>query len=168
MKYATLRWNAASTSRFRGNVRGGGARGMAVGFIGYSERSSAGGEKVVRIFLECREEESARTGAEEPATINCGDAVDVEFPGAKAPCRLRGVDGVLVLKKFYKLVFSLEERAREHGNDWRLVMASAEGLLEHLCYTRNARDFTGKAEPQQLPRPEDVADVECAPGKDVS
>ena len=137
-----------------------------MGFIGYSEKQPAGGERIVRIFLECRlecrENTAAQGSADGSEEITCGDAVDVVFSGGKAPCRLRGVDGVLVLKKFYKLVFSLEERAREHGNDWREVMESQERLLEHLRYTRNARDFTGQAEPRQVPRPEEMAEPECA------
>jgi hypothetical protein len=65
------------------------------------------------------------------------------------------VDGILVLKKFYKLVHSLEERAREHGNDRLQALGSVEGLLEHLSYTRNARDFAGLEKPR-LSTTEDV------------
>ena len=79
--------------------------------------------------------------SEVPPGISYTYAVDVRFPGGKAPCRFRGVDQVLVLKKFYKLVHSLEERAREHGNPREKILESVEGLLEHLRYTRNARDF---------------------------
>jgi len=132
-----------------------------LGFIGYSEPQRAGEEGVVRIFLECRENAAAEGAAAGSAAITCGDAVDVIFSGGGAPCRLRGVDGVLVLKKFYKLVFSLEERAREHGNDWRAVMQSPDRLLEHLRYTLNARDFTGQSEPRRAARPAEMA--ECAP-----
>ena len=157
-----------------------------MGFIGYRRQQAVGAEavgeepvgadKVVRIYLECRLEcslegrENAATpgSAAETPRITSGEAVDVVFAGGRSPCRLRGVDGVLVLKKFYKLVFSLEERAREHGNDWRSVMESAERLLEHLSYTRNARDFTGQEEPQRVPRPEEMAELECAPAREGS
>ena len=117
-----------------------------VGFIGYLHKREGSDDEVVRIFLECREHINAcdpvvETPVEGPLGISYTYAVDVVFPGGKSPCRLRGVDGILVLKKFYKLVNSLEERAREHGNDRQKVFGSAEGLLEHLTYTRNARNF---------------------------
>ena len=131
-----------------------------MGFIGYRMEQPVGADKVARIYLECREDTATEANA---AVITCGDSIDVIFPGGKGPCRLRGVDGVLVLKKFYKLVFSLEERAREHGNDWRSVMASPVGLLEHLRLTRNARDFTGQTEPRRVASPEATAEAECAP-----
>lgn len=125
-----------------------------MGFIGYRKQREVNGDEAVRIFLECDEEPASE--------FTCGYAVDVIFAGGVAPCRLRGVDGVLVLKKFYKLLFSLEERAREHGNDWRAVMESAERLIEHLRYTRNARDFTGGAEPRLRSAARETADAECA------
>jgi hypothetical protein len=109
-------------------------------FIGYRRMQESEAD-IIRLYLECRDEPAA-------GTVTCGYAVDVLFPSPGAECRLRGVDSVLALKKFYKLVFSLEERAREHGNDWRSVTASPERLLEHLGYTRNARDLTGATEPQ--------------------
>jgi hypothetical protein len=120
-----------------------------LGFIGYrrlpqqiSDRrgSAARSNDAVRIYMECREDD--------PGRVSCGYVVDVIFPPGGEPCRLRGVDSVLALKKFYKLVFSLEERAREHGNEWRTVLESPEKLLEHLRYTRNARDFAGAPEPE--------------------
>ena len=114
-----------------------------MGFIGYSAMSEGQVNQVVRIFLECQE------NASEPPAISYTYAVDVIFPGGKPPCRLRGVDEVLVLKKFYKLMHSLEERAREHGNPRQNVVDSAEGMMEHLRYTRNARDFTGLPEPHR-------------------
>jgi hypothetical protein len=128
-----------------------------VGFIGYRRQETVGTRAIVRIYMECREEAAAGN-----SRIVCGDVVDVEFPEDGASCRLHGVDNVLALKKFYKVVFSLEERAREHGNDWRCVMESPERLLEHLRYTRNARDFTRKDEPQRG-RGSEKTDVECAP-----
>jgi hypothetical protein len=123
-----------------------------MGFIGYRQ-SVQDGTNTVRIYLECRDEAGG-------SLVTCGYSVDVVFSGS-APCRLRGVDGVLVMKKFYKLLFSLEERARERGNDWRGVMTSPERLLEHLRYTRNARDFTGASEPGVRPLSE-VEEPECA------
>jgi hypothetical protein len=131
-----------------------------MGFIGYRREQPEGVDAVVRIYLECRETPVA--ASTESSQIACGDAVDVLFPSGGGPCKLRGVDGVLVLKKFYKLLFSLEERAREHGNDWRSVMSSPGRLLEHLRYTRNARDFTGQDEPQCVARSGQQDEPECA------
>ena len=128
-----------------------------MGFIGYRQMHD-GSVDAVRIYLECQDRSSGLDAANE---ITCGPVVDVLFP-AGAPCRLRGIEGVLVLKKFYKLVFSLEERAREHGNDWRSVMESSTRLLEHLRYTRNAREFTQTTEPRTLQRSEGVLDLQCA------
>ena len=108
---------------------------------------------MVRIYLECSDSHGN--------DVTCSFAVDVVFPAAGAPCRLRGVDSVLALKKFYKLVFSLEERAREHGNDWRSVMESPERIVEHLRYTRNARDFTGLADPKVSSSMEPADDPDC-------
>jgi hypothetical protein len=121
-----------------------------VGFIGY-RRMREGASEAVRIYLECRDE---------PGGPQCRFVVDVVFPGG-SPALLRGVDGVLALKKFYKLVFSLEERAREHGNDWHSVMESSPKLLEHLRYTRNARDFTQAPEPLLAQSPASIASAEC-------
>ena len=148
-----------------------------MGFIGYRQEQESSGDEVVRIFLECRQlecrlesREAAPPREETPRDVTCEYAVDVVFPGGRAdsgqlsgktPCQLRGVDGVLVLKKFYKLVFSLEERAREHGNDWRCVMESPERLLEHLRYTRNARDFTGSAGPAVSAPGEEMVYPDC-------
>lgn len=138
---------------------------MGVGFIGYRRSRKGDSEEIVRIFLECRED-----SAVPPPTaaflkglgeVSYTYAVDVVFPGGKAPCSLRGVDGILVLKKFYKLIQSLEERARERGNDRQKVLASVEGLLEHLAYTRNARDFTPFGEPKCSRAPQELADPEC-------
>ncbi len=127
-----------------------------MGFIGYLLQRDGKADEVVRIFLECREDfhpsDPANDPPGEPLLGICYTyAVDVVFPGGKPPCRLRGVEGILVLKKFYKLVNSLEERAREHGNDRQKVLGSVEGLLEHLTYTRNARDFIGLGEPKPSP-----------------
>ena len=111
--------------------------------------------------MECRDES--------PSSISCGYVVDVIFPRGGAACQLRGLDGVLALKKFYKLVFSLEERARERGNEWRSVMESADRLLEHLGYTRNARDLTGAPEPLVVHALEAaVDDPECASANTAS
>jgi hypothetical protein len=123
-----------------------------VGFIGYLHEREGRDDEVVRIFLECREDKSHDPGKDPsgkpPLGVCYTNAVDVVFPSGKHPCCLRGVDGILVLKKFYKLISSLEERAREHGNDRQKVLESVESLLEHLTYTRNARDFTGLEEPR--------------------
>jgi len=134
-----------------------------VGFIGYTARKEGENDRLVRIFLECQEEPDQNTEAPETCSrTSCTYAVDVIFPGGKPPCRLRGIDNVLALKKFYKLVHSLEERAREHGNDRNKVLHSVEGLLEHLTYTRNARDFTGQEEPRRREAPETAIAIDCA------
>lgn len=133
-----------------------------MGFIGYRYGREGTSDEVVRIYLECRGEDSDRKGSGGAEGVSYTYAVDAVFEGGKPPCRLRGVDGVLVLKKFYKLVNSLEERAREHGHDRHEAMESARGLLEHLGYTRNARDLAGMAEPRRRAAEEqDAADPEC-------
>jgi len=98
-----------------------------VGFIGYLRDGD-----VVRIFLECTDHDYSY-------------AVDVAF---QPKLELRGVTDVLSLKKFYKLVNSLEERAREHGREWQRVFESPESLIEHLAWTRNAREFSPGNPPQ--------------------
>ena len=130
-----------------------------MGFIGYRQQREGNSGEVVRIYLECREDAAGRGGTRQGVSFS--SAVDVNFPGGGAPCILRGVEGVLVLKKFYKLVFSLEERAREHGSDWRSVMESPAALLEHLRFTRNARDFTGQPEPVRAMRADEIAEPHC-------
>ena len=137
--------------------------GAAVGFIGYMVKKEGENDQLVRIFLECQEEASQHpetSGKFSRASYTY--AVDVVFPGGKPPCRLRGINNVLALKKFYKLVFSLEERAREHGNDRNKALNTVEGLLEHLAYTRNARDFTGQEEPRRRDAPETIFVMDCA------
>ena len=137
--------------------------GAAVGFIGYMVIKEGEHDQFVRIFLECQEETNQKLDASEIfSRISCTYAVDVVFPGGKPPCRLRGINNVLALKKFYKLVFSLEERAREHGNDRNKALNTVEGLLEHLAYTRNARDFTGQEEPRRRDAPETIFVMDCA------
>ena len=98
-----------------------------MGFIGY-RRHSAG----IRIFLECTE-------SGESAASTCTYPVDVVF--APGGARFDGVRDVFALKKFYKLVNALEERAREHDRNREVVMRSAEDLIEHLRLIRNAREF---------------------------
>lgn len=98
-----------------------------MGFIAYQ----VDGDSAVRIFMECQDEAAG--------AVSYTHAVDVRFPVGRPGCSLAGVDGILALKKFYKLVFSLEERAREQGNDWQAVFDGAARLAEHLDYTRNAR-----------------------------
>ena len=103
-----------------------------MGFIGYQREGNR-----VRIFLEC---------ADRPeGGVEHSYAVDVLFEPA---LRLEGVSDILALKKFYKLVNSLEERAREQGRERTGVFASPESLLEHLAWTRNARQFP----PSEAPR----------------
>src|SRR5713226_7814146 len=95
-----------------------------VGFVGYLREGDC-----VRIFLEC---------SEHYGWSDYSYAVDVVF---QTGVELRGISDILSLKKFYKLVFSLEERAREHGREWQRVFDTPESLLEHLAWTRNARQF---------------------------
>ncbi len=99
-----------------------------MGFIGYLRHNEG-----VRIFLECSEPESS-AGA-----VSCTYPVDVIFSGQAV--HLEGVRDIFALKKFYKLVNSLEERAREHKRDRQVVFRSPEDLLQHLRLTRNSREF---------------------------
>lgn len=108
----------------------GASRTIRVGFIAYQLL----GESSVRIFMECEDEPGAGAGA-----VSYTHAVDAQFIDEAPGCRLSGIDNILALKKFYKLAFSLEERARERGGDWRAVFDSRAKLVEHLDYTRNAR-----------------------------
>ena len=116
-----------------------------MGFIGYiATEDGEGGDSVIRIFLECQAEvPEANAGPCSAADVSYTYAIDVLFPTGGGPCRISGVSDVLSLKKFYKLVHSLEERAREHGHARQQPLNSADGLLEHLGYTRNARDLSG-------------------------
>ncbi|MBI1955199.1 MAG: hypothetical protein HYS38_02285 [Acidobacteria bacterium] len=134
-----------------------------MGFIGYMVKKEGKHDQFVRIFLECQEEATQNPNASgKISRASYTYVVDVVFPGGMPPCRLEGIDNVLALKKFYKLVFSLEERAREHGNDRNKALNSVEGLLEHLAYTRNARDFTGQQEPRRRDAPETTFAMDCA------
>jgi hypothetical protein len=158
--FAAALWNQRKNSRLE--------EIFSVGFIGYRRQQEGSRDAAVRIYLECCEEPSSIGPRAGSPAVSCGYAVDVFFPEGRAPCSLRGVDDVLALKKFYKLVFSLEERAREHGNDWRSVMKSPQALLEHLSYTRNARDFAGLDEPLVSRSGNEIAEpagVETTKGK---
>lgn len=97
-----------------------------MGFIGYRRQDAR-----VRIFLECSESE--------PGRVTCTYPVDVVFAGQGV--RLEGVSDIFALKKFYKLVNSLEERAREQNRDRQVVFRSPEDLLAHLRLTRNSHEF---------------------------
>jgi hypothetical protein len=96
-----------------------------MGFIGYRRF-----EDTVRVFLEC-----SGTDGE----ISCTYAIDILFPD---PVRFEGVTDILALKKFYKLVNSLEERAREQDRDRAVILRSPEDLLEHLRLTKNSRELS--------------------------
>jgi hypothetical protein len=98
-----------------------------VGFIGYRRHDNG-----VRVFLECSESSDE--------TVSCTYPIDVIF--AERGPRFEGVVDVFALKKFYKLVNSLEERAREQGRDREVPLRSPEDLVEHLRLTRNSREFT--------------------------
>lgn len=127
MKYLPLLYTR-NAARSCGGVRTGAVYNRAMGFIGYLRNGD-----VVRIFLECSDRDY-------------GYAVDVAF---QDKLELRGVNDILCLKKFYKLVHSLEERAREHGREWQRVFESPESLIEHLAWTRNAREFVPGSPPQR-------------------
>jgi hypothetical protein len=98
-----------------------------MGFIGYRRHAEG-----VRVFLEC--DDPSELGA-----VSCTYPVDVIF--TESEVRFEGVSDVLALKKFYKLVSSLEERAREKGRHREVVFRSPDDLLEHLRLTRNAREL---------------------------
>ena len=114
-----------------------------MGFIAYRLVKGEDGPAGVRIYLECHEETDPAlpAGVHDAASpqISYSYAVDAQFAANQSGCSLSGVEDILALKKFYKFVFSLEERARERGGDWRDVFCSEESLIEHLGYTRNAR-----------------------------
>ena len=97
-----------------------------MGFIGYRRHDNA-----VRVFLEC---------SDSGQTVSCTYPVDVIFTEHGGP-RFEGVSDVFALKKFYKLVNSLEERARECGRERQIILRSAEDLLEHLRLTKNSREL---------------------------
>ncbi|MBI4459605.1 MAG: hypothetical protein HY648_06060 [Acidobacteria bacterium] len=133
-----------------------------MGFVGYALRAEAENHRIVRIFLECQEDSKREPEASNNLRLfSCTYAIDFIFPGGDSSCRLDGVNDILALKKFYKLVHSLEERAREHGNDRSTPLRSPEGLLQHLAFTRNARDFTGQEEPRRR-RQTPASAVDCA------
>ena len=123
-----------------------------MGFIAYQRLDTGDNSQAVRIYLECMDQPAPDGTARTVRSISGSGlsfsfAVDLLFPEGDRPCELCGIDGILPLKKFYKLLFSLEERAREHGNDWKDVTGSLASLLEHLRYTRNARDLTDQPAP---------------------
>lgn len=86
-------------------------------------------DDTVRVFLECSGD----------GEITCTYAIDTIFGPGNA--RFEGVNDVFALKKFYKLVNSLEERARECGRERQIILRSAEDLLEHLRLTKNSREL---------------------------
>jgi len=55
--------------------------------------------------------------------------------------RFEGVADVFALKKFYKLMNSLEERAREHGRARQIILRSPDDMVEHLRLTNNSREL---------------------------
>jgi hypothetical protein len=100
-----------------------------MGFIGYRRL-----DDTVRMFLECAD---AADNA-----VTCTYAIDTIFT-SPGDVRFEGVTDVFALKKFYKLVNSLEERAREQGRDRQVILRSPEDLLEHLRLTKNSRELPG-------------------------
>ena len=102
-----------------------------VGFIGYRR----GHDTAVRVFLECSD-----SGGE----VSCTYPIEVIFTAHGGP-RFEGGSDVFALKKFYKLVNSLEERAREHGRERQVILRSPEDLIEHLRLTNNSREQIGRA-----------------------
>lgn len=106
-----------------------------MGFIGYRRHDTG-----VRVFLECSEDGDG-------GRVTCTYPIDVVFaggPAAAAPpaARFGGVTDVYALKKFYKLVHALEQRARESGRRRDEVLRSPDDLLAFLGMTRNSREFS--------------------------
>jgi hypothetical protein len=130
-----------------------------MGFIGYLVEYSE--NPVVRVFMECNDEPGEREAVPGEG-ISYTYAVDVIFPNDRPPCRLSGLDDILSLKKFYKVISSLEERAREHGNSRQAPLESIGGFVEHLRYTRNARDLAGVRLSRRLPDREDADTCDIA------
>lgn len=98
-----------------------------MGFIGYRPHAEG-----VRVFLECQDDAAGEA-------ISCTYPVDVIF--TESGLRLEGVQDLFSLKKFYKLVNALEERARENGRDRTVPFRSVHDMLTHLRLLRNARQF---------------------------
>jgi hypothetical protein len=84
------------------------------------------------MFLEC---------ADSGPAVSCTYPIAVIFTAKGGP-RFEGVTNVFALKKFYKLVNSLEERAREQGRERQIILRSPEDLMEHLRLTNNSRELT--------------------------
>ena len=125
-----------------------------MGFIAYQVLGEADRPRRVRILMECQQESQQPDGGESAENnVSYAYAVDVQFIPGQPGCTLQGIEEILSLKKFYKVVAALEERAREHGNDRQSVFASAEALIEHLDYTRNTRRLpaTARVERRYLP-----------------
>jgi hypothetical protein len=97
-----------------------------VGFIGYRRC-----DKGVRVFLECTESSSD--------AVSCTYSIDAIF--SERGARFEGVSDIFALKKFYKLVNSLEERAREQGRERQIILRSPEDLMDHLRLTNNSREL---------------------------
>lgn len=108
-------------------------------FIGFEKRNDG-----VRIYLECTEAHDAAGNV----AATRGYPIDVIFnePGG---VRFEGVNTVYTLRKFAKLVATLEERARERSGDREFVFRSVGELLELLRLLKNAREF-------EEPRPADA------------
>lgn len=138
-----------------------------MGFIAYRLLQAEGGPAGVRMYLECCEETDLARPSGVPAggapRISYSYAVDARFSTDRPGCTLSGVEDILALKKFYKLAFSLEERARERGGDWREVFCSEASLIEHLGYTRNARLLSDdQDEPRQRADSDALPQIHCA------
>jgi hypothetical protein len=99
-----------------------------MGFIGYRRF-----DNTVRLFLECSDADD---------TTSCTYSIDVIFTKL-GYATFEGVTDVFALKKFYKLVNSLEERAREQGRDRDVILRSPADLVEHLRLTKNSRELSG-------------------------
>lgn len=77
--------------------------------------------------------------ADLPGNLRYTYAIDFVFSGPGEGCLIRGADSVPAVKKLFKLIQSLETRAREAHLNRKLVFASAENLLAMLARTRQAR-----------------------------
>ncbi len=121
-----------------------------MGFIGYiAKRGVASGQDLVRIFLNC--DEKPLTGAPtipEPVTLRPPEAihflhaVDVIFDHKGDGCRLRGLDTVSAVRKFNRLLGSLDGRARKQNRDPNTMFRSSDEFLAVLARVKNVRQFS--------------------------
>ncbi len=121
-----------------------------MGFIGYAvQRGMGPGQVLVRIFLNCDEKPLAELPTiPEPVTLRPPEAihflhaVDVVFDHKGDRCRFRGLDTISAVRKFNRLLGSLDERAREHNRDPNTMFRSSDEFLAVLARVKNVRQFS--------------------------